>query len=408
LPISPAAFGIPSDTPGAQRSKEWRLQLWEPSVTPSDRSTSVREVVVALWPDPQVHASEHERKSLLEFARRLAALRDSGFGGVHDPATRYHGPLYFVPSCTLTVAQAAALGIRGPGDLFGGVVPHPFVATKAISHPLVAPDAAAVPGWNPAFSARVGDAVLAGYTVFHPGDARQAGLRLLAGGPLRIKPVLATGGHGQSVARDAAQFRRLLERIDPAEITSHGLVLEEDLSEVRTFSVGQVGVADLTASYFGFQRLTRNNRGDEVFGGSDLTVVRGGLDELLALDPTPEIQLAVEQARRYDAAVRASFDGFFASRINYDIAVGRDAAGRLRSGVLEQSWRVGGATGAEIAALEVFRREPARTRVHAAGFEVFGASGEPPPDAIVHFRGIDPHVGPLTKYTVIENHGDPR
>ena len=374
----------------------------------NDRSKGSRGVVVALWPDQRVHASEHERMSLVAFARRLAALRDSDFGGVHAPGTRYPGPLYFVPSCTLNGNEAAALGIHGPDDLFGGVVPHPFVATKAISHPLVAPDAAALPGWSPAFSARVGDAVLDGYTAFNPEDARRAGLQLLGSGPLRIKPVLATGGHGQSVARDAAEFQRLLERIDPAEVTTHGLVLEEDLSEVRTFSVGQVRVADLTASYFGFQRLTRNNRGDEVFGGSDLNVVRGGWDELLALDPTPEIQLAVEQARRYDAAVRACFAGFFASRINYDIAAGRDAAGRLRSGVLEQSWRVGGATGPEIAALEVFRKEPGRQRVRAAGFEIYGDSEEPPPHAIVHFRGTDPHVGRLTKYTVIENHGDPR
>ena len=32
---------------------------------------------------------------------------------------------------------------------------------------------------------------------------------------------------------------------------------------------------------------------------------------------------------------------------------GRDARGELRCGVLEQSWRIGGASGAEVAALEV-------------------------------------------------------
>ena len=41
--------------------------------------------------------------------------------------------------------------------------------------------------------------------------------------------------------------------------------------------------------------------------------------------------------------------------------------------------------------------------MRAAGFEIYGDSPEPPPHAIVHFRGTDPHVGRLTKYTVVEN-----
>jgi hypothetical protein len=373
-----------------------------------DQSKGSRGAVVAYVPHQYGHASQHERATLFEFARRLAALRDYDFEDTYKPSRRYRGHVYFVPSSTLTREEAAGLGIHGPDDLFGGVVPHAFVGTKAIGHPLVAPDAAALAGWNPAFATQVGDSVLAGYTAFNHDDARRASLRLLASGPLRIKPVRATGGSGQSVARDPAELQRVLDGIDPGEVISHGLVVEEDLTEVRTFSVGQVRVADLTASYYGFQRLTPNNQGKEVFGGSDLTVVRGEFDALLALGPAPEIRRAVEQALRYDAAVKACFAGVFASRINYDVALGRDSAGRLRSGVLEQSWRVGGATGPEIAALELFRKEPGRQRVRAAAVEIFGESPEPPPHATVHFRGIDPQVGQLTKYTVVEPDVDAR
>lgn len=365
-----------------------------------DLPISSRGVVVTYKADQHEH--EHDRISIVEFARRLAALKGYDFGGAYEPARRYAGHLYFVPGATLTCGQASAVGIRGPDDLFGGVVPHAFVATKAISHPLVAADAAALPGWDSSFAARVGDVVLAGYTVFNLDDARRAGALLLANGPLRLKPVRATGGYGQSVARDRAELRRLLDGIDPDEVVSHGLVIEEDLAEVRTFSVGQVRVADLRASYFGLQRLTRNNRGQEVFGGSELNVVRGDLDGLLALDAGADMARAIEQACRYDAAARACFAGFFASRNNYDVVLGRDGQGRSRSGVLEQSWRVGGATGCEIAALEWFRRQPACKRVRAVGFEVFGESPEPPPHAIVHFRGTDPRVGRLTKYTLVE------
>jgi hypothetical protein len=367
-----------------------------------DQSAGSRGVVVAYVSDQQAHASEHERITQAEFARRLAALKGYETGGLYDPRRHCPGNVYFVPGSTLTTEEAAALGIRGPDDLFGGVVPHAFVATKVISHPLVEPDAAALPGWNPAFGAQAGDAVLAGYAAFNHDDARRAGRRLLESGQVRIKQVLATGGHGQSVARDAAELQRRLEAIDPDEVVSHGLVLEENLSEVRTVSVGQVKVGDFTASYFGHQRLTRNNRDAEVYGGSDLTVVRGDFDALLAQDVSPEIRSAIGQARRYNAAVIACYPGFFASRNNYDIVLGRDAAGRSRSGVLEQSWRLGGATGAEIAALEVFRNQPGRARVRASAIEIFGESSPPPSHATVYFCGIDPRAGRLTKYSVVE------
>jgi hypothetical protein len=365
-----------------------------------------RGVVVAHVPDPEDHASAHERITLLDFARRLAQLRGEDMAGMYEPQRTYPGPLYFVPSSTLTSEQADALGIRGPRDLFGGVVPLALVGTKAISHPLVAPDAASVPGWCGEFADHAGDAVLAGHVAFHAGDALRAGERLLAAGPVRLKPVRASGGRGQVPVRDRAALQAALAALDGEEVRVHGVVLEEDLDEVRTFSVGQVEVADLQASYYGFQRLTRSNEGAEVFGGSDLVLVRGGFDALLAMPMPPEIHRAVEQARRYDAAVQSCFPGFYASRRNYDIALGRDARGQWRSGVLEQSWRVGGASGPEIAALEVFRREPQRQQVRASGFEIFGDSPEPPPHASVHFRGDDPQMGRLTKYTVVHPDGD--
>ena len=65
-----------------------------------------------------------------------------------------------------------------------------------------------------------------------------------------------------------------------AELARDGLVLEENLVDVTTHSVGQVRVAELVASYHGTQRLTSDNHGEQVYGGSDLLVVRGGFDAL--------------------------------------------------------------------------------------------------------------------------------
>jgi hypothetical protein len=403
---------MPSDTALAGRCKQLNapaeaVRFGNP-VTTDQQAQGARGIVVAHVPHPDEQACEHERFTLLGFAAQLAALRGDDFGGFHDPSTSHGGHVYYVPSSTLTSAEAAPLAIHGVDDLFGGVVPHAFVGSKAISHPLIAPDAAAVPGWNAGFAQQVGDAVLTGYAAFDIADALRAGRLLLPRGPLRLKPARASGGRGQKVVRDAAELQRHLEAMDAAEVQSHGLVLEEHLEQVRTFSVGQARVAGLVASYFGTQRLTHNNAGLEVFGGSDLHLVRGDFDALLALAQAPEMRRAIEQARRYDAAVRDCYPGFFASRSNYDILVGRDAGGASRSAVLEQSWRVGGATGPELAALEAFQREPQRTQLHASCFEVFGDSPEPPPHATVYFRGTDPRVGPLTKYTVVQPDADAR
>ena len=72
-----------------------------------------------------------------------------------------------------------------------------------------------------------------------------------------------------------------------------------------------------------------------------------------------------------------------------------------------QSWRIGGASGAEVAALEAFRAEPALRAVRAATVEIYGRDVPPPPArATVYFRGVDEKDGPMTKYAVAEPHGD--
>lgn len=364
-------------------------------------------VVVVYSADQRGYAATHERATRAGIARRLAALKGFEFAGDHEPSRSYPGPVYYIPKDTIVGIEAAeALGIRGEHDLFGGVVPYPFVATKTITHPLVEPDAEAPAGWSDEFTRRVEEAVLPGYSVFTVEDARRAGLRLLQNGPVRIKPVCETGGRGQAVAATMAELEQLLEAVDRTELSRYGLVLEENLAEVTTYSAGQVRVADLVASYYGTQRLTKDNSGESVYGGSDLVIARGDFEVLLGLHIPEMARHAVAQARVYDAAASELFPGFIASRRNYDIARGVDAGGRQRCGVLEQSWRIGGASGAEIAALEAFRAEPTLRAVRASTVEVYGEGAAPPPHATVYFQGTDEEVGPITKYTLVEPHAD--
>lgn len=194
------------------------------------------------------------------------------------------------------------------------------------------------------------------------------------------------------------QLESQLQAIQSGGGFAGGVVLERNLKDVQTLSVGQVRVGDLLASYYGRQRLTRNNFGEEVYGGSDLVVVRGGYDALLARDLEDNVRLAVRQANIYHAAALQRFEGMFVSRSNYDIAQGTDCEGVWRSGVLEQSWRAGGASGAEIAALEAFVADPALGLVSASTVEMYGHDHVVPDDAFIYFRGDDGQVGPLAKY----------
>lgn len=368
----------------------------------SNRQNTARSLV--LYPNRE-HEPEHERLVHVELAKRLAALQGMDFAGVFEPGMVYPLPPYLIPSDTLIgLEQAHALGLRGEQDLFGGVAPHAFVPTKAISHPLRNAQAFAPPGWSPAFGVQVADAVLPGFTAFTVADARAAGLQLLDDAPLRLKPVRATGGRGQTVVSSATELDAVLAAMDADELAVYGLALEQDLVDVTTFSVGQVRVAGLIVSYYGTQRLTPDNNGAMVYGGSDLLLARGDFPELLQLGLPETAQLAVRQAQLYDRAAMQCFTGLYASRRNYDVLQGLDPHGKRRSGVLEQSWRIGGASSAEVVALQRFAADPQLRAVRASSVELFGEQHQVPADAILMYRGLDAQVGFVSKFATVGAH----
>jgi len=347
----------------------------------------------------------HERHSRGHLAKRIARLLGCEHAGDYDPDFRYGERVYFVPSHTLVGLSAArALGIRSEADLFGGVVPFAFVATKTITHPLVDAVAFVPTGWAHAFPARVRDVVLVGLSAFAHDDALRAGERMLQRGEVRVKPGTGIGGRNQAVVTTLRELERAVAAIAPGELARCGVVLEENLRDVATYSVGQIRIADLVASYVGTQRLTEDNRGAEVYGGTDLIVARGDFGALLAhADLDPAERLAIAQARTYDAAARELFAGLLASRSNYDVARGIAGDGRPKSGVLEQSWRIGGASSAEIGALEALVADPQLRIVRASCIERYGRTrATPPRRAVVYFDGVDEHVGALLKYCVVE------
>ena len=342
----------------------------------------------------------HEKVTLSIVAESIARVNDWCYAGVYDPAERSGGGLFFVPDDTLMFDEARALGIHSSHQLYGAVAPYPFVKTKAITHGLVSSHAARPYGWSSIFAESVRNAVLPGYTVFSSDDARMAAMRLMPLGPIRVKEPLGDGGYGQTAVAGVAELDAFLEKLSLEEIECHGLVLETNLRRVTTRSVGQTMIGDRMITYHGTQRAVTNNHGLTVYGGSDLICVRGGWTELEKLPMDAQARLAVSQARTYDRNTDR-YPGFLASRRNYDIGQGIDGRGRWRSGVFEASWRSGGASTAELAALMAFAEDPALQVVEATSVKQFGRRTTIPRGAVIHFHDDDPEDGPLLRYTVV-------
>jgi hypothetical protein len=203
------------------------------------------------------------------------------------------GTPYFVPDDALTHARASRSGIASADDLFGGVVPHAFVATKAITHGVRDPDARAPDGWSHAFNARVEGAVLRGLprsraTTRWPRCASSSTRRRAAS-----SAATASAAGASRWSRSVDEAAQVLDAIDDATLADTGIVVEENLRDVTTYSVGLVAAGGMTLSYCGTQRTVRNGMGHDVYGGSTLACVRGGFEALSTLDLPDDARKAV-------------------------------------------------------------------------------------------------------------------
>jgi hypothetical protein len=365
---------------------------------------ALAEQLVTFCPDTKDRRS-HEYLSRCAVSQRLAELLGVPFAGEYHEGKINGSHPFFVPQHTLLNDQAQALGIVSENDLFGGVVPHHFVATKAVTHDTVSEHARAPRGWSHALSESLTPVVLPGYSAFTESDVANAGRLLLRLGCVRLKPAHHLGGLGQKVLTNEPELDAAVAALDKNDLHHHGVVLEQNLESPVTYSVGEVRLREHRIAYFGTQRTTTNNYGQEVYGGTDLTLIRGDIRALLALNLTHSVRIAVTQALEYDDAITRAFPSFFASRRNYDVVQGSDEQGRCLSGVLEQSWRYGGASAAEVAALKAFAEKPELGIVRASTHELYGADAVAPPDADIYFDGEDKNVGRVLKFCVMERDG---
>jgi hypothetical protein len=134
------------------------------------------------------------------------------------------------------------------------------------------------------------------------------------------------------------ELEQALSRIAVERIKESGVVLEQNLEDVTMYSVGVAAIGDIRIAYCGIQNTTVNNDGKNVYGGFDLYVIRGILEDLVRLNAQQKLRVAIDQARKFDAGVRKFYSSMFASRCNYDVLQDVAPSRRWRSGLLEQSW----------------------------------------------------------------------
>lgn len=357
------------------------------------RDDPMRKIGVVCRPSD----SPHNVASVEALATRLSALTGRQLLPTLQSFDENDGT-FFVPTFAL---------VRQNGDpemnverFYGGIVHHGFMTTKLVTHPHWHEDDNLPEGWAGSFAACLQDCVLSGFSVFSHRHALEAASTLLKTHKVRFKNPYASGGKDQTVIETVRSLDGFLGSVSDDDIAK-GLVVEEDVENSTTYSVGQVQIENRIASYLGRQYTSHDRDGNEVYAGSRLRMVRGGWDALLHQLQSPVARRIVENARRYDEAARQHL-GLVASRRNYDVLVGPITENGVRCGVLEQSWRVGGASPAEVLAMEKLAQDETVTAVQAVLRENYDQTPTLREDDFVVYVGDDDFGRPLHKYARIE------
>src|SRR3954464_15943272 len=121
---------------------------------------------------------------------------------------------------------------------------------------------------------------------------------MLTRGRRVLKKPARASGRDQTVVATWNELDAVLEKVTEDEMVLYGLVLEENLRQVRTLSIGEIAIGSVRLRGHGTQRTVRDNEGRPVYGGSDLVCVRRAGEALDALPMVPERYGAVVAAKR--------------------------------------------------------------------------------------------------------------
>lgn len=306
---------------------------------------------------PEPYAGYIKRRNA-EVGKCLATLTGSRFlGSVIEGSEVDSKGIYYVPAKPILKEKAKVLGVKSTEDLFGGVVEHSVHADKAILHLTPTLTSSAPEGYLRSFALSVRDAVLPGYSAFTDEDALHAFQLLNAAGEVvLVKDPSQSDADGQVKVKSQGELMGLLRAIPVDVLSQKGMVLEAFVQDPVTQSVGQVYIDGKVYCYFG-QQTSVFHEGRNKYGGTRVEMYRGEIENLPKFAPNESLRIAVAQSIK----VRDAFSIYdpVISRMNFDIVQGINAKGEFVSGVTDQSFRLGGASPAEVLAIEELEENPA-------------------------------------------------
>lgn len=263
---------------------------------------------------------------------------------------------YVVPADALSVLDAHRYGIFDADSIHGAIVSNQMQAEKGALHLPVSPEAS-VPSWySRTFARKLGEAaaVLPGFTVFTEEDAQLALARLQGDGfSARFKKLPESQTRGQYPVETPDQLQEVIHK-DLATFLECGAVIEASLRDFTELDLGYVRMGGEDYSWIGAPV-------NEPRFQTELTVVRGGFDDLATHITEPNELTALRQAQTVFDTYRES--GAIIGRAVFDVLQGNVTEDTFVSGVVDPSLRIGGSTPAELRAIEVLRKSPDITKV---------------------------------------------
>ncbi|MBD2606110.1 DUF3182 family protein [Scytonema hofmannii FACHB-248] len=348
----------------------------------------------------------------LRIAAKIAEIFQR-FGGIEQGKTYYVADKTIVLELKENQKLIEDALIESEKDFFGGIVARPHQSTKAIMHPLVSREAVCPLGWSHEFSEELAqrNLVLPGFTVFSTDDLRIAFKELYNKGvyQIRLKDPLAFLGMSQFVISSFQELEQFIsDKIaDQGKLQQYGLVVEENLhpEDLKTYSASFITVGSHQVQCLGVQRFSQG-----LYTGTDLVIMRTGkciFPKLLAqvgIFNNEDAQAIIDKALLFRALLNKHIPEIKTARFNLDIVSGiasiySNGTCELvkRFALLEQSFRVGGASPGEIWGLESLLSDPDVDAVCASTYYRYGDEAyQTVSEEEILYCGVDNRFGPIS------------
>lgn len=283
------------------------------------------------------------------------------FGVAYLSADAGGGPkgenVYYVPPVTQARDNANKSYIEHVDDFYGLLVENIGHVHKAILHTTTSQS---VPSfYSHHFACSVSELVVPGLTVFTKEEALFAHkiMQNRAGKEVRLKYPDKSDGRDQFSIVNREHLAGILGSVDEREVVEKGLVLETNVRDVETVSVGYCVLGDQTYSFIALQKNDiAPEDGRDRYVGALVRVVKGNVSSLRSVAKNSKEEKAIEACVKFDA--QYSYFEPVASRISYDYLHGYDDKGNLMSGVTDITGRLGGTCPALVMSVMEYKENP--------------------------------------------------